>query len=145
MSLFGTVAVLRTYLQQNTDRQITQAALKLANEDPLFVNARINAGLVTIPPLPGDYYIAFLDPQGRIYIGMVGSPIREGDVPNLSEFNVLAVEATRGLPFTADITIGDSGETKKGVFLSQQTSQSEIQEKLRNLRSGDLLLLLRTL
>ncbi|MEY3934520.1 MAG: hypothetical protein RLZZ606_1119, partial [Actinomycetota bacterium] len=33
VSLFGTVAVLRTYLQQNTDRQITQAALKLANED----------------------------------------------------------------------------------------------------------------
>jgi len=113
VSLFGTVAVLRTYLQQNTDRQITQAALKLANENPLFVNARINAGLVTVPPLPGDYYIAFLDPQGRIYIGMVGSPIREGDVPNLSEFNVLAVEATKGLPFSADITIGDPGENKK--------------------------------
>jgi len=67
VSLFGTVAVLRTYLQQNTDRQITQAALKLANEDPLTVNERINAGEVTVPPLPGDYYIAFLDPQGRIY------------------------------------------------------------------------------
>ncbi len=113
VSLFGTVAVLRTYLQQNTDRQITQAALKLANEDPLTVNERINAGLVTVPPLPGDYYIAFLDPQGRIYIGMVGSPIREGDVPNLSEFNVLAVEATQGLPFSADITIGDPGLNKE--------------------------------
>lgn len=110
VSLIGTVAVLRTYLQQNTDRQITQAALKLATEDPLTVSQRISAGLVTVPPLPGDYYIAFLDPQGRIYIGMVGSPIRDGDVPNLSEFNVLAVQATKGVPFSADITVGDPGE-----------------------------------
>ena len=112
VSLIGTVAVLRTYLQQNTDSQITQAARKLSTEDPRYVSQRIRAGLVTIPPLPGDYYIAFLDPQGRIFIGMVGSPIRQVDVPNLSEFNVLAVEATKGLPFSADITVGDPGELK---------------------------------
>ncbi len=110
VSLIGTVAVLRTYLQQNTDSQITQAARTLSTEDPRTVSKRIRSGLVTIPPLPGDYYIAFLDPQGRIFIGMVGSPIRQVDVPNLSEFNVLAVEATKGLPFSADITVGDPGE-----------------------------------
>lgn len=112
ISLFGTVAVLRTYLQQNIDKQITQAAVKLATEDPMKVKERIDKGLLPIPPLPSDYYIAFLDPHGRIYIGMVGSPIRDGDVPNLSEFNVRAVEKTMRLPFSADITVGDPGEEK---------------------------------
>jgi two-component system OmpR family sensor kinase len=110
VSFFGTVAVLRTYLQQNTDKQITTVAKLLATEDPMTVKMRIDSGLVKIPPLPADYYIAFLDPQGRIFIGLVGSPIYERDVPNLSEFNVLAVQATRGLPFTANIKYSEPGE-----------------------------------
>lgn len=110
VSIIGTVAVLRTYLQQNSDRQLITVARLLAAEDPLTVKTRIDAGLVKIPPLPGDYYIAFLDPQGRIFIGLVGSPIYDGDVPNLSEFNVLAVQATKGLPFTANIKIDEPGE-----------------------------------
>ncbi len=110
VSIIGTVAVLKTYLQQNTDRQLIAAARLLATEDPLTVKSRIDAGLVKIPPLPGDYYIAFLDPQGRIWIGLVGSPIYDGDVPNLSEFNVLAVQATKGLPFTANIKKTEPGE-----------------------------------
>lgn len=110
VSIIGTVAVLKTYLQQNTDRQLIAAARLLATEDPLTVKSRIDAGLVKIPPLPGDYYIAFLDPQGRIWIGLVGSPLYDGDVPNLSEFNVLAVQATKGLPFTADIKKTEPGE-----------------------------------
>jgi len=107
VSLIGTVAVLRTYLQQSSDKQLTEAATLLASEDPLTVKARIDSGLVAIPPLPGDYYIAFLDSFGRIWIGLVGSPIHKADVPNLSQFNLLAVEATGGRPFTADITQGD--------------------------------------
>ena len=107
VSITGTVAVLRTYLQQNTDRELTAAAILLSREDPLTVNDRIRSGEVKIPPLPGDYYIAFLDPQGRIFIGFVGSPIYSGDVPNLSQFNVLAVQATKGRPFTANISVSD--------------------------------------
>ncbi len=110
VSFFGTVAVLRTYLQQNTDKQITTVAKLLANEDPMTVKKRIDLDLVKIPPLPADYYIAFLDPQGRIFIGLVGSPIYDNDVPNLSEFNVLAVQATKGLPFTANIKNSEPGE-----------------------------------
>ena len=108
VSLVGTVAVLRTYLQQNTDKQLIEVAKLLATEDPLTVKARIDAGIVAIPPLPGDYYIAFLDSYGRIFLGLVGSPIQDADVPNLSQFNLLAVEATHGRPFTADITEGDA-------------------------------------
>ena len=107
VSLIGTIAVLKTYLQQNTDKQLIEVTTLLASEDPLTVKARIDSGLVAIPPLPGDYYIAFLDPQGRIFLGLVGSPIQNSDVPNLSQFNILAVEATAGRPFTADITQGD--------------------------------------
>ena len=110
VSIIGTVAVLRTYLQQNTDRQLVTVAKLLATENPLTVKARIDAGLVKIPPLPGDYYIAFLDPQGRIWIGLVGSPIYDRDVPNFSEFNVLAVQATKGLPFTANIKKTEPGD-----------------------------------
>jgi two-component system OmpR family sensor kinase len=109
VSIIGTVAVLRTYLQQNTDSQLITVARLLATEDPLTVKTRIESGLVKIPPLPGDYYIAFLDPQGRIFIGLVGSPIYDADVPNLSEFNVLAVQATKGLPFTANIKKAELG------------------------------------
>jgi two-component system OmpR family sensor kinase len=107
VSLIGTIAVLRTYLQQNSDKQIVEVAELLATEDPLTVKARIDAGLVVMPPMPGDYYIAFLDSYGRIYTGLVGSPIHKSDVPNLSQFNILAVQATGGRPFTADITQGD--------------------------------------
>ncbi|MFZ4117245.1 MAG: sensor histidine kinase [Rhodoluna sp.] len=113
VSIMGTVAVLRTYLQQNTDKQLITVATLLATEDPLTVKTRIDSGLVKIPPLPGDYYIAFLDPQGRIFIGLVGSPIYEGNVPNLAEFNVLAVQATKGLPFTANISKAEPGENRE--------------------------------
>ena len=116
VSMIGTVAVLRTYLQQNTDRQLITVAELLSTEDPLTVKARIDSGLVKIPPLPGDYYIAFLDPQGRIFLGMVGSPIYQGDVPNLSQFNVLAVQATKGLPFTANITQAEPGEREPRLW-----------------------------
>ena len=107
VSLFGTVAVLKTYLQQSSDKQITEVAKLLASEDPLTVKERIDSGKVAFPPLPGDYYIAFLDSFGRIWIGLVGSPIHQADVPNLSQFNLLAVQATQGKPFSADITQGD--------------------------------------
>jgi two-component system OmpR family sensor kinase len=107
VSLIGTVAVLKTYLQQNSDKQIAEVATLLASEDPISVKERIDSGKVAFPPLPGDYYIAFLDSFGRIWIGLVGSPIHQADVPNLSQFNLLAVEATLGKPFSADITQGD--------------------------------------
>jgi two-component system OmpR family sensor kinase len=107
VSLIGTITVLRTYLQHNSDTQLIEVAKLMTSEDPLTVRTRIDAGLVELPPLPGDYYLAFLDPHGRIYLGLVGSPIRNSDVPNLAQFNLLAVQATGGKPFTADITQGD--------------------------------------
>ena len=106
ISLTGTVALLKTYLQQNTDSMLLQTATTLAEEDPTTVEARLASHQVTLPALPSDYYIAFLDPQGRLYVGFVSSTTQTPDVPNFSQFNVLAVKDTKGIPFTAEVAQG---------------------------------------
>lgn len=103
ISLFGTVALLKTYLQQNTDSLLIQTASVLAQEDPTTIEERLATKAVTLPPLPSDYYIAFLDPQGNIYIGLVSSATQNTEVPNLEQFNVVSVIATHGTPFTAEL------------------------------------------
>ena len=113
ISLFGTIALLRTYLQQNTDAMLVQTASVLSLEDPETVESRLASHTVTLPALPSDYYIAFLDPQGRLYLGLVSSARENSDIPNLSQFNVVAVQATHGLPFTADITQGQKPESNE--------------------------------
>ena len=106
ISLSGTVALLKTYLQQNTDDILVKTAKTLALEDPTTVEARLSTHEITLPALPSDYYIAFLDPQGRLYLGLVSSTTMTPDVPNFSQFNVPAVKATQGIPFTADVAQG---------------------------------------
>ena len=71
ISLIGTVALLRTYLQQNTDAMLVQTASALSLEDPATVESRLASHQITLPALPSDYYIAFLDPQGRLFLGLV--------------------------------------------------------------------------
>ena len=104
VSLFGTVSLLKTYLQQNTDSLLIQTASVLAQEDPTTVEERLATKSITLPPLPSDYYIAFLDPQGRIYLGLVSSASQNTAVPNLVQFNVISVTATHGIPFTTELT-----------------------------------------
>lgn len=106
VSLFGTTALLKTYLQQNTDSMLLQTATALAQEDPTTVEAKLATNEITLPALPSDYYIAFLDPQGRLYLGLVSSATENREIPNLYQFNVISVQATHGIPFTADITSG---------------------------------------
>jgi len=107
ISLTGTMALLKTYLQQNTDSLLSQTATTLSSEDPATIQARLASMEITLPPLPGDYYIAFLDPAGRIDLGLVSAPTERTQLPNLSQFNVVSVKATRGIPFTAEITLRD--------------------------------------
>jgi len=109
ISLSGTVALLKTYLQQNTDDMLVQTATTLSQEDPTTVEARLATHEITLPALPSDYYIAFLDPQGRLYLGLVSSATQTPDVPNLSQFNVMAVKSTKATPFTAEVTQGKAG------------------------------------
>ncbi|MEY4418179.1 MAG: hypothetical protein RIQ88_617 [Actinomycetota bacterium] len=103
ISLAGTVALLKTYLQQNTDNLLLQTGATLVQEDPLTIEERLATSEVTLPPLPSDYYIAFLDPQGRLYLGLVAAASKKIDVPNISSFNIVFVHSTKGIPFTAKV------------------------------------------
>ncbi|MEI8231054.1 MAG: HAMP domain-containing sensor histidine kinase [Actinomycetes bacterium] len=103
VSLLGTVSLLKTYLQQNTDSLLIQTASLLAQEDPITISEKLATNEVTLPPLPSDYYIAFLDPQGKIYLGLVLAPSQNNQVPNLEQFNVVSVVATHGTPFTTQL------------------------------------------
>jgi two-component system OmpR family sensor kinase len=106
VSLTGTVALLKTYLQQNTDSMLIQTASTLAVEDPALVEGRLATHEITLPALPSDYYIAFLDTRGSLYLGLVSSARQSTDIPNLSQFSMVAVSATNGIPFTASINQG---------------------------------------
>jgi len=106
VSLTGTVALLKTYLQQNTDSMLIQTASTLALEDPALVEERLATHEITLPALPSDYYIAFLDTKGSLFLGLVSSARQSTDIPNLSEFTLTAVRSTHGIPFTASINQG---------------------------------------
>jgi two-component system OmpR family sensor kinase len=104
VSSFGTISLLRTYLQQNTDTLLTSTAAALADEDPLLLEARLATKQVTLPRLPSDYYIAYLDRSGSLLIGLVSSANAKNAVPNLNAFTLEAVLATEGRPFDIDVS-----------------------------------------
>jgi len=112
ISVLGTVSLLKTYLQQNTDSLLLQTASVLAQEDPTTIEERLATKEITIPALPSDYYIAFLDAQGSIYLGLVSAATQNTEVPNLEQFDVVSVVATRGTPFTAELRSSKHPEQK---------------------------------
>ncbi|MEY4293503.1 MAG: hypothetical protein RIR29_153 [Actinomycetota bacterium] len=103
VSSMGTMALLRTYLQQNTDTLLTSTAATLSNEDPLLLEVRLATHEVTLPRLPSDYYIAYLDSTGNLLIGLVSSANGKNDVPNLSGLSLPYVKATGGMPFEVEV------------------------------------------
>ncbi len=104
VSSFGTISLLRTYLQENTDTLLTSTAAALADEQPLLLEARLASREVTLPRLPSDYYIAFLDNSGSLLIGLVSSANAKKEVPNLNAFTLEAVIATGGRPFDIEVS-----------------------------------------
>lgn len=107
VSSLGTISLLRTYLQQNVDTMLTSTAATLSHEDPALVEARLANRQLTLPRLPSDFYVAFLDVSGNLLIGLVSSTNDSKNVPNLSKFTIESVLATKGQPFMAD----DSGSS----------------------------------
>ena len=108
VSSLGTISLLRTYLQQNVDTMLTSTATTLSHEDPALVEARLANRQLTLPRLPSDFYVAYLDVSGNLLIGLVSSTNDSKNVPNLSTFSLAAVLATQGQPFNAD----DSGSAR---------------------------------
>jgi two-component system OmpR family sensor kinase len=108
VSSLGTISLLRTYLQQNVDTMLTSTATTLSHEDPSLVEARLANRQLTLPRLPSDFYVAYLNVSGNLLIGLVSSTNDSKNVPNLSAFTLPAVLNTRGIPFDAD----EAGATK---------------------------------
>jgi len=102
ISSAGTISLLRTYLQQNTDSVLINAAATLRGEDPSTIRLRIATRQISLPRLPSDYYIAFLDNSGSFQVGFYDSTSPNTVFPNVSNFTSSAVARTQAIPFEID-------------------------------------------
>lgn len=103
VSSAGTVALLSTYLQQNTDTLLITTANSLRTENPARLEARVAQGALSLPSLPSDYYIAILDSEGDQYLGLVSSAGNQREVPNFTSLDLEVVIATGGIPFEVQV------------------------------------------
>jgi len=106
VSSAGTIALLNTYLQRNTDTLLTTTANQLKGENPQLLEAKVATGRLTLPSLPSDYYIAILDAQGNQYLGLISATGGGREVPNFSSLTLETVRETQGIPF--DISVDRS-------------------------------------
>ena len=111
VSSAGTVALLSTYLQQNTDTLLVTTANQLRDENPLRLEVRVAAGDLTLPSLPSDYFIAILDANGNQYLGLVSSTGGGRELPNFSSLTLERVIQTQGLPFDAEVQVENGRDT----------------------------------
>ncbi len=108
VSSAGTVALLSTYLQRNTDTLLIATASTLSSENPLMLDRRVANGDLTLPSLPSDYYIAILNADGQQFLGLVSSAGNKPATPNFSSLTLEVVEETEGIPFEVEV-INPSG------------------------------------
>ena len=106
VSSLGTISLLRTYLQANVDTLLTSTAATLSREDPAVLEEKLAKRQLQLPSLPTDFYIAFVDEQGGLLIGLVSSASDRREVPNLSNFSLDYVTQTSGVPFE----VNDKGQ-----------------------------------
>ena len=109
ISSFGTVSVLRAYLQQNTDNLLSATASILAQQNPAQIESRLNAKSLTLPRLPSDYLISVLDSRGETVFSIMASDASDMTLPNLEALDLPVVFAAAGVPFDLDQN-GDLGE-----------------------------------
>ena len=102
VSSAGTLSVVKTYLQQNTDSILTGTASALRDEDPATVGFKFSTRQLDLPRLPSDYFISFLYASGEERIYIVSSAQTKASKPNLTRFTAEAVAATQGFPFEVD-------------------------------------------
>ena len=103
VSSAGTVALLSTYLQQNTDTLLTTTANQLRDENPLGLERRVASGNLSLPSLPSDYFIAILDAEGNQFLGLVSSTGGGRELPNFSSLTLDKVLELGGSPFDAEV------------------------------------------
>ena len=117
VSSFGTISLLRTYLQKNVDTMLESTVSALSHEDPLLLEQRLRSNLVELPRLPSDYYIAYLDNAGNKIIGLVSSTQSNPEVPNLSGFTISKVLQTKAHPFEVNM-VSQSGAKRNWRMLA---------------------------
>jgi len=99
VSSAGTIALLDTYLQRNTDTLLITTANQLRIENPLSLEAQVSSGKLALPSLPSDYYIAILDARGNQFLGLISSTGGGRSVPNFSSLNIQTVRDSGSIPF----------------------------------------------
>jgi two-component system OmpR family sensor kinase len=102
VSSFGTVSVLRAYLQQNTDNLLSATASILAQQNPSQIESQLNAKRLTLPRLPSDYLISILDSRGETVYRIMASEASDMTLPNLEALDLEVVFSTAGVPFDLD-------------------------------------------
>jgi two-component system, OmpR family, sensor kinase len=130
VSSFGTVSLLRAYLQQNTDNLISSTATILSQEDPGLIETKILAKRLNLPRLPSDYLIAILDEQGQTVFRIMATDSSNEALPNLAVINLETAKITGGQPFDLDRT-GALGE----VTIDEGDSWRVVAKPFRNYRA----------
>lgn len=111
VSSAGTVALLSTYLQRNTDTLLVATAQSLRDANPLRLEQEVSNGTLSLPSLPSDYYIAILDGAGNQFLGLISSAGRGRTAPNFSTLTSQVVADTNGLPFEVEVENPDGLDT----------------------------------
>lgn len=156
-SSVGTTMLLRTYLQRNTDTILASATSVLSHEDPANFEVRLASGKLSLPNLPSDYYIAFLDAKGAVVLSAVSVATSKQNLPDLSEFTTKYVAATAGHPIEVDssnsldhtkktwriVAVALTGDSASSIAIGLPTSADDaILDQYRNIGGGVSLLLL---
>ena len=126
ISSAGTVALLSTYLQQNTDNLLIATANQLRAENPLRLQIRVTTGDLTLPALPSDYYIAILDSQGNQFLGLVSATGGGRQVPNFSSLTSEKVLEIGGVPFDAEVEVDGPDQNWRVVALPLQNANGSV-------------------
>ncbi|MFM1993467.1 MAG: hypothetical protein RL537_156 [Actinomycetota bacterium] len=126
ISSAGTVALLSTYLQQNTDNLLIATANQLRAENPLRLQIRVTTGDLTLPALPSDYYIAILDSQGNQFLGLVSATGGGRQVPNFSSLTSEKVVEIGGIPFDAEVEVAGPDQNWRVVALPLQNANGSV-------------------
>lgn len=126
ISSAGTVALLSTYLQQNTDNLLIATANQLREENPLRLQVRVTTGDLTLPALPSDYYIAILDSDANQFLGLVSATGGGREVPNFSTLTLDKVLEFGGVPFDAEVEVPGPDQEWRIVALPLQQANGSV-------------------
>lgn len=131
VSSFGTVSLLRAYLQQNTDSLLSSTATLLSQEEPGDIESKLVSKSLRLPRLPSDYLIAILDADGDQLIRITASNVEDEDLPDLHSLSLELVKASSGLPFDLDKN-GELGQ----VTIDEEDTWRVVAQPLRTARGS---------